>query len=152
VSEALDASRAPDVIKHIPPDTVGRVGAELARRKEWVVIGGFVAVVTHDALRATVAEFSGEQLLHIGFVLEDTSRLDEVMDLLTDAQLEQMLEAAREKDLWAELDEVLSYLSPARLKRIADLFAGAPQDAHAATADAAARGVFGAESYAKLTG
>ena len=116
------------------------------------MIGGFVAVVTHDALRASIAQFTGEQLLHIGFVLEDSSRMDEVTDLLTDAQVQQMLVAAYDRGMWAELDEVLSYLGSPQAKRIASLFAGTPDGARAAADAALADGRFGAASYAKLTG
>ena len=152
VSARLDASRAPGVIAKIPPETVGTVARVLARRQEWVVIGGFVAVVTPDALRASVAQFTGEQLLHIGFVLEDSSRMNEVTDLLTDAQVQQMLVAAYDRGMWAELDEVLSYLGSPQAKRIASLFAGTPDAARAAADQALADGRFGAASYAKLTG
>jgi hypothetical protein len=152
VSARLDASRAPEVIAKIPPETVGTVARVLARRQEWVVIGGFVAVVTPDALRASVAQFTGEQLLHIGFVLEDSSRMDEVTDLLTEAQVQEMLAAAYDRGMWAELDEVLSYLGPPQAKRIAALFARTPDAARAAADAALADGRFGAASYAKLTG
>ena len=76
VSAAMDASRAPEVVAAIPPDRVARVGAELARRQEWVVIGGFVSAVDEQALAESIAIFDGEQLLRIGWVLEDPSRAD----------------------------------------------------------------------------
>lgn len=151
VSARLDAGRAPGVIARIPPATVGAVAAELARRKEWVVIGGFVAAVTHDGLRASVAAFTGEQLLHIGFVLEDSSRMDEVTDLLTDAQVDQMLAAAYDGGMWAELDEVLSYLSPPRALRMARRLTHAPDRARAAVDEAASHGLISAASRTKLT-
>ncbi|MGH8860774.1 MAG: magnesium transporter MgtE N-terminal domain-containing protein, partial [Jatrophihabitantaceae bacterium] len=51
VSAAMDPARAPEVIAQIPPAQVAKVGAELARRGEWVVMGGFVSLVSGAALR-----------------------------------------------------------------------------------------------------
>ena len=47
VSAAMDASRAAEVVAEIPADRIATIGAELARRAEWVVIGGFVAQSAH---------------------------------------------------------------------------------------------------------
>jgi hypothetical protein len=130
VSAFMDASRAPEIIAAIPPARVGAVAAELARRQEWVVIGGFVAQVTDEALAASVAEFDGEQLLRIGFVLDDVTRLDDIGALLTDTQIDEMLTAAAEFGLWTELEELLNNLGAERIARIA---------AHYSAADAAVR-------------
>ena len=94
VSLHMDAARAPEVVAAIPAERIGEVAAELARREEWVVIGSFVAQVTPPALAASVARFDGEQLLRIGFVLGDTSRLDEIGGLLSDEQVDSLLAAA----------------------------------------------------------
>ncbi|HEY2296260.1 MAG TPA: hypothetical protein VGH43_00925 [Jatrophihabitans sp.] len=139
VSAALDPTRCPEVIAHIPPSNVAKVGAELARRKEWVVMGGFVSVLSAAALRAAVAELDGEALLHIGYVLDDLSRMDEIVQMLTDAQLDQMLRGAAEQQLWAELDGVLSYLTGPQSGRIAQRCKVAPDDIRAAIAAAALR-------------
>ncbi|HZC70514.1 MAG TPA: hypothetical protein VE442_07470 [Jatrophihabitans sp.] len=122
VSRHLDAARAPEVVAAIPPDRVADVAAELARREEWVVIGSFVAQVTGAALAASVARLTGEQLLRVGFVLEDVSRLDEIGGLLSDAQVDELLVAAGSLELWAELAELLGNLSPARLARLAERY------------------------------
>jgi hypothetical protein len=132
VALRMDATRAPQVIEAIPPERVGAVAAELARREEWVVIGGFVAQVTSPALAASVARFSGEQLLRIGLVLDDVSRMDEIGEMLTAAQIDEMLAAAAKLELWAELTEVASHLQPQRLRRLAERYA----DADAATRSA----------------
>jgi hypothetical protein len=111
VAAALDASRAPQVVARIPADRVATVSAELARRGEWVVIGGFVAHIGADGLRASVAVYNGEQLLRIAFVLDEKSRMDEIGELLTDEQLDQMLVAADEHGLWVELEDMVSHLT-----------------------------------------
>ena len=50
VSAAMDPARAPEVIAQISPVHVAKVGAELARRGEWVIMGGFVSVVSRPGV------------------------------------------------------------------------------------------------------
>lgn len=119
VSAMMDPARAPEVIAQIPAENVAKVGAELARRGEWVVMGAFVSVISGPALRAAVAGLDGEQLLRVGFVLDDLDRMDEIIEMLTDHQLDAMLSAASEHQLWAELDGVLSNLTGTQATRIA---------------------------------
>jgi hypothetical protein len=127
VSTHLDPARAPDVVAAIPPRRVAEVAAELARRREWIVIGAFVAQVTPEALAASVAEFDGEQLLRISFVLDDLSRLDGIAGSLTDAQLDEMLAAAADHELCTELGELLEHLEPERIDRLAARYEAAPE-------------------------
>jgi hypothetical protein len=136
VASAMDAARAPEVIRRMPPERVARVAAELARRGEWVVIGGFVAQVSAEALAASVAVLVDAQLLHVAFVLDEKSRLDEIGGLLTDAQLDGMLAAGARDGLFVELDDLIAHLSAPRADRLAERLAGAP----AAVRDAIRRG------------
>lgn len=153
VSAAMDPSRSPEVIGAIPADRVAMVARELARRQEWVVIGGFVSQVSDSALAASVAEYDGEQLLRIGYVLDDTGRLDEITGMLSDDQLDAMLRAAHQHELWAELDELLGQLGPQRAERISARFrTAAPADLTAATEAAAGRGALSEAGYAMLSG
>jgi hypothetical protein len=126
VSAAMDPTRAPEVIARIPAEHVSKVGAELARRGEWVVMGGFVSVVSGPALEAAVADLDGEQLLRVGFVLDDLARMDEIAALLRGDQLDQMLAAAVELQLWDELDGVLGSLTGTQATRISQRYAAAP--------------------------
>jgi len=140
VALRMDATRAPQVVEAIPPARVGAVAAELARREEWVVIGSFVAQVTSAALAASVAAFSGEQLLRIGLVLDDVSRMDEIGEMLTEKQIDEMLAAAAEQGLWEELAEVVSHLHPERLARLAARYAAVDAATRSAFEGAAERG------------
>lgn len=152
VSAAIDPSRSPAVISKIPADRVATVGRELARREEWVVMGGFVAHVSRDGLAASILELNGEQLLRIAFVIDDTSRLDEIATMLTDSQVDQMLAAARDHDLWRELDDLLDNLSEKRQARVAERFAAAPAELAEAARGAAADGRLSPAGLIKLTG
>jgi hypothetical protein len=134
VSAAMDPSRSPDVVAAMPPETVSAVGVELAGRGEWVTMGAFVSYVNSPALRETVGRLDGEQLLRIGYVLDDESRLGEISDMLTDQQLDEMLAAAHEQQLWRELDDLLAKLDDDRAGRLIGRYAAAGADLHAALA------------------
>jgi hypothetical protein len=151
VSAAMDPARAREVIAAIPAERIARVAAELARREEWVVIGGFIDQVSADALAATVRVFDGAQLLRIGFVLDEKSRLEDIAGLVTEVQIDAMLEAARSQELWAELDDLLSQLSPPRIGRMAQRYNAAPAQLRSAMAKAAALGVLSERSLASLS-
>jgi hypothetical protein len=151
VSRYMDASRAPDVVAAIPASRVADVAAELARREEWIVIGSFVAQVSPEALAASVARFTGEQLLRIGFVLDDVTRLDDIAGMLSDAQVDDLLAAAAEFGLWVELEELLDNLSAQRLTRLAAHYAGVDASVRAAYDAAVEAGELGAEAQGKLT-
>jgi MgtE-like protein len=150
VSAAMDPGRAPEVIARLPPERVAKVGRELARREEWVVIGGFVAHVSDAALAVTVTEFTGEQLLRIGFVLDDKTRLDDISRLLSDEQVDDLLAAAA-AGRWSELDDLLAHLGPEGTARLRVRFAAAPADVTAAIRAAAAAGELSPTGLARLT-
>jgi multidrug efflux pump subunit AcrA (membrane-fusion protein) len=115
----MDPLRAPNVIRALPADRVAVVAAVLARREQWVVMSGFVALVSPAALRAAIAVLDGGQLLQIGYVLDDDVRLGEVTALLSDRQLDGMLAAAADRALWTELDGLLARLDDAGRSRVA---------------------------------
>jgi hypothetical protein len=146
VSAAMDPARAPEVIAQIPAKQVAIVGTELARRGEWVVMGGFVSLVSHEALRAAVRCLTGDQLLRVGFVLDDLARLDDIAQMLTDDQVDDLLAAAVEHDLWPELDELLAHLDSAQSQRLAARYAAAGP----AVAAAADEGALSEASRARL--
>jgi hypothetical protein len=152
VALRMDASRSPQVVEAIPPERVGAIARELARRGEWVVIGGFVAQVTSRALAASVAEYDGEQLLRIAFVLDDVGRMDEIGDLLTEEQIDELLAAAAAEQLWAELEELVAHLSPERVSRLATRYAVAPARVRSAFDAAAERGDLSSTTLAQLAG
>lgn len=140
VSAVMDPSRSPEVIAAMPASTVSVVGAELAARGEWVVMGAFVSYVSAPALRATVLKLTGAQLLRISFVLDDDSRLGDISDILSTAQLDQMLAAACDHSLWRELDDLLGRLDETAAERLSARYAQASAQRRAAIDAAAERG------------
>jgi hypothetical protein len=132
VSARLDPARAPEVVAAIPTDRVATISAELARRGEWVVIGGFVAHVSPEALRASVAAFSGRDLLWVSYHLQDRSRVDEITALLDDDQLDDMIAAAAREEQWPLLADVVANTSDTHAPRLRARLAAAPAGIRAA--------------------
>jgi hypothetical protein len=151
VSLYMDAARAPEVIAAVPAGRVAEVAAELARRAEWIVIGSFVAQVDDEALAASVARFDGEQLLRIGFVLDDLTRLDDIGGMFTEQQLDELLAAAPEHALWPELTDLIANLAAPRVARLAARYA-ALSNLHERYEQASVSGELSPETLAQLTG
>lgn len=152
VSAAMDPSRSPEVLVQVPPERVAAVARELARRGEWVVMGSFVSVVSSAALRAAVAELTGEQLLRISFVLDDLSRLPEITAALNDRQLDDLLAAVGRAELWREFDELLASLDESGPGRLAARFAVAPGYVRMAITTATEAGALTPANVAKIVG
>ena len=113
----MEPSRTPELLRRLPGPAIARVAAELAQRGEWVVIAGFVAEVSAEALSGTIAVLSGEQLLRISAVVEDTSRLDEIAGMVSDEQVDAMRVAA-DAGLAAEFDHLRAHLRPEMRARL----------------------------------
>lgn len=150
VSAVMDPARSPEVVAAIPADRVVTISRELVRRQEWVVIGGFASIIPEDGLRATVASYTGEQLLRIGFVMDDLDKIDVIGAMLRDDQIDDMLAAAVEYELWDELADQLEHLSGPRLDRFATRLATAPEPVRTGLRTAAADGRFDAAALALL--
>ncbi|MDT4922153.1 MAG: hypothetical protein QOI15_3055, partial [Pseudonocardiales bacterium] len=95
--------------------------------------------------------FDGEQLLRIGFVLDDISRLDDIVGMLSDEQADGLLSAAAEFALWQELTELVANLEPPRVARLAEHYADLDEAARASYAKAAKSGDLPKAVYAALT-
>lgn len=152
VSAVMDPTRTPEVIAAIPSDRVATISIELARRKEWVVIGGFASHIGGDGLKASVATYNGEQLLRIGFVLDDPTKMNDIVTLLTDAQVDGMIAAAADKSLWTEVGDMLEHLSPELAERIGARFGAAPEAVRSSFQAAVASGELEKEAYGRLAG
>jgi hypothetical protein len=147
----MDAERATEVVAAIPAKQVAAVGVELAQRGEWIVIAGFIDHISPEALATSVSQYTGEQLLRIGFVLDNLSRLDQIGTLLSGTQLDEMIAAAAGEKLWLELEELLANLAPERIARLAEHYAVADDVVKAGYTAAVKAGELSKASLAKLT-
>jgi hypothetical protein len=150
VAMALDPSRCTHVLQGMPADRAAEIGSVLAGRGEWVVIGGFVSYVSPEAVLATARALTGEQLLHVSFVIDDVDRVDEISQELTEAQVDDMVRAAYTNPSWAELAALVDNLRPARLARLGERFRAAGDDALAAARRAVEAGDLPAATLQRL--
>ena len=100
----LDPDQVSEFASHLPADFLAEVAAvtdpgaigalvhgidtkimavtqALVEREDWVTMGAFVGRVGNDLLLETIGLFDAEALLRVGFVLEDRSRLDEIIPI-----------------------------------------------------------------------
>ncbi|WP_051471276.1 hypothetical protein [Patulibacter minatonensis] len=140
----LTPQKAADLAKRLPPDfladvachvdirkvqpllagidrrTMADAGAHLRRREEWVVLGAFVGYVPDDVVADLLDGFDGEALLRSGVVIEDASRIDAVVGMLSEARLDGLLQAADEHGLWGDIVSLNVHLGDDQLRRVTD--------------------------------
>jgi hypothetical protein len=118
VAQHLDPARSAGVVVGVPAAKIIEVTVELARRADWVTMGGFVGHLPAGTLRATMSALDGAALLQVWFVLDAKDRLDEIATMLTDKQIAAMAAAAQGQDLAEQLADVLTHLGPEQRARI----------------------------------
>lgn len=118
VAIELDPRRAREVIARIPATQIRTVGAQLAARREYVAMGRFVGHLPPETVRASLEVIDDEQLLQVGFVLEEKDSLRGVVALLPPARLNGLIDTAAAHDLWAEALDLLIHLDKPRQRRL----------------------------------
>ena len=119
-----DPVRIAHLIGHVPPAKTEEISRELARRKEWVVMGAFVSHLKPNALEAAIAPLDAEALLRTGFVIEDKENVvDKVVRLLSQERLIDYGRTAIELDLLPEALDLGSHLTRRSVKRLSQALA-----------------------------
>lgn len=123
ITITLDPRRAADVIAAVPTRLVVDVAKELVARDEHVTMGRFVSYLSHETLRAAVAEIPDDaDLLKIAFVMEGKERLDALLDVAR-PRFGGLVRTAYEQQLWAEALDLIGNVSVANLAELADIAA-----------------------------
>lgn len=115
----VDVRKVGPLLEDIDRGTMAEAGEHLRRRGEWVVLGAFVGHVRDDVVADLLDGFDDEALLRSGAVIEDASRIDAVVAMLTDARLDGLLHAADEHALWTDVVSLNVHLCDAQLDRVA---------------------------------
>ena len=116
VAQHLDPMRTADVVVGVPAAKIVEVAAELARRADWVTMGGFVGHLPASTLRATTSALDGAAMLQVWFVLDAKDRLDEIAAMLTDEQVAAMVAAA--DGLAEQFADLVAHLGPEQRARL----------------------------------
>lgn len=114
----VDLRHVGPLVGGIPTHTLGGAGTVLREREEWIVLAAFVGHVPATKLASLLDLFDGEALLRAGFVIEDVTRLDAVVELLPDQRLDDLLAAAHAHGIWPEAIALVSHLGEAQGDRI----------------------------------
>jgi hypothetical protein len=118
VAIELDPRRASDVIARIPPQLLAAVTRELVRRGEYVTMGRFVGHLPDAAIAAALEATDDRALLRTGFVMEQKSRLEHIAELLGPRRLQEVINTARDDDLWPEALDLLAHLNLDRQRQL----------------------------------
>ncbi|MGV9677859.1 hypothetical protein ACWDSJ_21490 [Nocardia sp. NPDC003482] len=118
----LDPRRTADIIPRVPVPLVVAVARELLSRGEHVTLGRFVGVASEEMMRAVAHTMSDADLLRVGYLIEDKSAMDALLELVAD-RLPGVVRAAHEHAMWAEGIDLLATVSPENRSRIGDLAA-----------------------------
>lgn len=115
----VDVRKVGALLGDIDRATMAAAGEHLRRREEWVVLGAFVGHVPDEIVADLLGGFDGEALLRSGIVIEDASRIDAVLAMLTDERLDGLLDVADEQALWPDIVSLNVHLGDEQLDRIA---------------------------------
>lgn len=118
VAVAMDPQVADELLRRLPPDVIAGVGDVLAARGEWLAMADFVGSITDEALAATVRTLSDEAVLHVGRLLQDPARVDEVVGLLDDERLASLVATARARGLEEALEDLVGRLGEDQRARV----------------------------------
>lgn len=124
VATSMDPRKSRDIIAQVPVANAVSVGRELVQRAEYITLGRLVSGVPAETLRQTVDNLDDEAIVRTALVLEDKSRLDELLGVLPAQRLATVVHAVSDHGLWNDALELLKHLSPARRTQLADLVAG----------------------------
>ena len=97
----LEPSQSRDLLSAMPDKIVSRVAQTLLAMDEHITLARFVAVIKPSALAAITATVdSGEAMVKIALYLEDKSKLDTLLALLSEDQQRATVKAATDHELW----------------------------------------------------
>lgn len=118
VTLLLDPRSAAPMLRVMPLELVVAVTREMVKRREYIVMARFVDALTDEQIRACMAAMDDEAMLQSGFFVESPQRLEEVVELMSDARLRDVVgQAARpDRDLGGAVMALMSGVGP-RLQR-----------------------------------
>lgn len=97
----LEPKYSRDLLAAMPDKIVASVAKTLLAMGEHITLARFVAVIQPSALKAVTSTIDdGEAMVKIALYLEDKSKLDTVLDLLSEDQQRATLKAATDHELW----------------------------------------------------
>ena len=120
----LEPSQSRSLLAAMPDKIVARVAQTLLAMGEHITLARFVAVIQPSALQAITATVNdGEAMVMIALYLEDKSKLDTLLGLLSEAQQRATLQAATDQALWPAVLSLNEHLNTELRGRMGNMVA-----------------------------
>ncbi|CAM3675367.1 hypothetical protein [Smaragdicoccus niigatensis] len=126
VAPFLDPRRVSAILGEVPNELVSEVAKILGRTGDYITMGRMVAHIKHEAIFQTLAHLDDYTLLQAGFVIEDTSRMPEIIHMLPEHRLISITEVADERGHWLEAMGLLDNLDDSLRRHLVNLVARQP--------------------------
>jgi len=110
VTPYLDPRRVSAILSEVPNEMVSEVAKILSGTGDYITMGRMVAHIKHDAIFQTLAHLDDYTLLQAGFVIEDTSRMPDIIHMLPEERLISITEVADQRGHWLEATGLLENL------------------------------------------
>lgn len=136
VAGELDPRRASELIAGLSPELIAQVTGELAARGDHVTMGRFTSPLGDEAVAAAVSAMDDATVLRVAFVLEDKRQLGRLLATLPDGRVDGIVAAAAAEGLWVEALDLLAHLPAAQRRQLLDAAAGLDEAAVAGIVDA----------------
>lgn len=125
-SSQIDPRSVKELIAGIPVARVKSVAAQLIQRGDYVTMGRFVDYVPRETIRSVIESIGDNAvLLHTAFFVENKSRLNDIMDLLSESRMREIVRLAgrAESGVWPEALALMNQVSREWRGKIGDLTA-----------------------------
>ena len=125
----LEPGHSLSLLQVMPEDVVSDVARELLAMKEYITLARFVGVIPQASLEVVTATLTdGEAMVKIGLYLEDKSKLNTVLGLLSDDQQRATLLAATEHELWPAVLSLNAHLNHGLRAKMGNMVAEQGED------------------------
>lgn len=117
---------AGDIVAKIPAPTILRIARILLDSQEFALLAGFARHVSAGALRATVEELCGLELLRLAGKLDPPDIVNAIARQLTDRHIEAAIAAVPTADPWPSFSDLIDAFDVELRERLLDRLIHAP--------------------------
>jgi hypothetical protein len=114
VASELDPRRVAAILITIPPEMIAAVTRELVADEQWVAMGSFYGFLPDASIRAAMEAADPRALLQISLMMDDKSRLANVLEIAGPERLAQVAAAAEADGRGEQMRALAAYLTPAQ--------------------------------------
>jgi hypothetical protein len=127
----IDPRRVTAILAKLPTELIVEVGKILGERGDYIAMADFVGVLNVSQIAQVIPVLTDEAVVHTGLVVEDPSRVGEIVTLLPRDRLEGLLRTGAATGSWDTIRRAREHVSvelQAELIEIARGIPGVPED------------------------